>query len=146
MKPLAGMVISEASPHLCRELECSQLLSGFPDPDRVDLLPMGSSASHTSLPCAACYRLRFKAQLQQSAQGSCNPPVLSSSPRWRAPFYLPRRSPPACGVSLPASAPTTNLAGCVIVPTGYPASGKFSRAKYSFRQTRRVWMPPVWQA
>nr|WP_246026540.1 hypothetical protein [Paracoccus luteus] len=31
------MVISEAGPHLCLELECSQLLAGFPDPDRFDL-------------------------------------------------------------------------------------------------------------
>jgi len=52
-KPLAGMVISETGPHLYFELECSQLLSGFPDPDRFDLLPIGSSASHTSFPSTA---------------------------------------------------------------------------------------------
>lgn len=50
------MVISEAGPHLCLELNCSQLLSGFPDPDRFDLLPMESSASYTSLPCTECVR------------------------------------------------------------------------------------------
>ncbi len=55
-KPLAGMVISEAGPHLCLELDCSQLLSGFPDPDHFDLLPMESSASYTSSPCAECLR------------------------------------------------------------------------------------------
>mgnify|MGYP003674518586 CR=1 FL=1 len=35
------MVISEAGPHLCLELECSQLLSGFPDPDRFNLFSYG---------------------------------------------------------------------------------------------------------
>ena len=53
-KPLAGMVISEAGPHLCLDLDCSQLLSGFPDPDRFDLFPMESSASYSSSPCAEC--------------------------------------------------------------------------------------------
>lgn len=53
-KPLAEMVISEAGPHLFLELDCSQLLYGFPDPDRFDLLPMESSASYTSSPCAEC--------------------------------------------------------------------------------------------
>jgi 2-keto-4-pentenoate hydratase len=50
------MVIREAGPELSLELECSQLPSGFRDPDRFDLLPMGSSASHASLPGSAFSR------------------------------------------------------------------------------------------
>lgn len=41
LKPLAGMVISGAGPHLWSELVRSQLLSGFRDPDHFDLLPSG---------------------------------------------------------------------------------------------------------
>ncbi|MGY9049644.1 MAG: hypothetical protein ACKVKF_22035 [Rhodobacterales bacterium] len=52
-KSVAEMVIGEAAPDLCLKLEGLQLLSGFPDPDRFDLLPTGSSASHTFFSGAA---------------------------------------------------------------------------------------------
>lgn len=57
-KPLAGMVICGTGPHLYLELVRSQLLSGFPDPDHFDLLPVRSSTSHTSFTDAACSRQR----------------------------------------------------------------------------------------
>lgn len=53
-KPLAMIVISEAGPYLCFAVEGSQLRSGFPDPDRIDLLPMESQASCSPSPCAEC--------------------------------------------------------------------------------------------
>jgi len=35
-KPRAGMVISGSGPNLTIELQCSRLLTGFPDPDLFD--------------------------------------------------------------------------------------------------------------
>ena len=58
-KPLAGMVICGTGPHLYLELVRSQLLSGFPDPDHFDLLPIRSSTSHTSFTDAVCSKLRM---------------------------------------------------------------------------------------
>ena len=58
------MVISESGLHLCLELDCTLLLSGFPDPDRFDFLPMGSSASFTSSLCAACGGANYDAAFE----------------------------------------------------------------------------------
>jgi hypothetical protein len=51
-KPRAGMVISGSTPNLSKELMCSQVLTGFPDPDLFDHCAHSGHSSLT-LPLAS---------------------------------------------------------------------------------------------
>ncbi len=117
LAPLAGMVMRGPGPNLRQRARGSEKVSGLPNPDHVDHLPIQLMPS--SQLCGpfwpSCLIRRWPSPDRDSPRRAL------TSPRCNAPFYWPMQRPRPSAACVPADAPATDCAAPLCArPSGSP--------------------------